>query len=132
MLNFLKRLMKNRITSYERCVLFANSNLFGFENLVTNGVGSHGMPPKDIRSFITIIDEDDIPLDYPYFKYIGNGKFIRACKHNLKKHTHPKLAAIDDEMKISAENHHGGFGNFSPIYKKEDLIQICFEERSRY
>ena len=122
-MKFLKKLfgITPKLTTYERPILFAHSDLAGFTELVAR-------PPAS--NPIIIFPESEIPLSHPYFKYIGNGEFIKTIKHDLTPQGSGVVALnLSPEIRTQVKDYAMNSGDFSRKYIKTDLISIAFELR---
>ncbi len=116
------KFFKNNLCSYERPILFSNSKLIGFSELISCGQGS-AYSPTDTLPFLKVVDEIEIPEYKLYFKYIGNGNFIRTCKYFNSQRN--KKIPLDVEIRV--DEYSRLLNDFSPIYTKKDLGKLCFQ-----
>ena len=89
MIQFIKSIFKTKNyfgKTYKRPLLFAFSNLAGFNELI-------GKFPDLIRT----VPEESIPAGVDYLFYIGNGEFIKKIKVDLSNHNYSNLSKMDDE-----------------------------------
>ena len=128
MLNFFFK-STPKLTSYDKPVLFAHSDLPGFVELLACGPGRF-YPATAPLPWIRIVSETEIPIAHPYFKYIGSGKFKRVTKHD----PNPKgkfEASVSEDVRNAVNDFSMNLGNFSPTYSKDDLFSLCFDIRSQ-
>ncbi len=132
-MEFLKKLFAKRtlrLTNYEQPVIFVKSNLPGFLDLIRTGEGSGFYHPDSPLHWINVVDEAEIPLGEEYFKYMGNGKFTKHIKHELRvrKGTSPVFSQDMDDRVLDFSH---SVGNFSDVYTRENLWKICFDQREK-
>ena len=126
-MKFLKKLfgISPKLTTYERPILFAHSDLAGFTDLITVPININLL-----LSYVMIYPESEIPLSHTYFKYIGDGEFIKTIKHDLTPQGSGVVAAnLSPEIRTWMNDYAMNSGKFSRKYIKTDLISIAFELR---
>ena len=119
---------KKRLVTYEQPLLMANSSLPGFWDLVKFD-GSKNSSSRDLRPWIKLIDESEIPYGQLYFKYIGEGKCIRAMKHDpFPKSKLEATLQLDVRNRINDHTH--GVNHFSNEYQRSEMGKLLIHLRN--
>jgi hypothetical protein len=110
-------------------LLLANSNLSGFHEFIKIGKGEYVIDPNSIHPLIKVIDENLIPYNLYYFKYIGNGEIIQAVKYTPEflNQEGSKIAKLPTEMQARITDVNYQINSASPRWKKDELISLCFQ-----
>lgn len=123
MFKFLKSILKTKNyfgKTWKRPLIFASSNLRGFEDLIAK-----------YPNFIRVVPEETIPVEVNYFFYIGKGEFIEKCKVDLTRRHQSNLPQVSDDIEQRVFDFANGYGDDSQTYTESHVLTIIFNERNK-